>query len=177
MQAFRHALSPLPTRRAWFGQRVAVFVAVEQVGFYSIRAMSHRLFRSLPSEMHPGRSRYSIANPPPSATASGRIVNGWERTSSLSIFMIQILNSPVAQISSHSCHEFAALDTRFRRYHKRYHEAPQPGDSHNASSDTTGRRVKIWNRLLYSWFMFGSPVLHRHHRHHHHTHVVRRAGF
>src|ERR1035437_9027356 len=31
----------------------------------------------LPSEWHPGRSGYSIKNPPPSSTESGRIVNGY----------------------------------------------------------------------------------------------------
>src|ERR1035438_4260429 len=30
-----------------------------------------------PSEWHPGRSGYSIKNPPPSASESGRIVNGY----------------------------------------------------------------------------------------------------
>lgn len=133
MQAFRHALSPLPTRRAWFGQRVAVFVAVEQVGFYSIRAMSHRLFWSLPI-----------------GDAS------WQ---------VQVLNR-----LRRWTHGFDGITSGTTKHHNQVALT-------TASSDTTGRREKIWNRLLYSWFMFGSPVLHRHHRHHHHTHVVRRAGF
>ena len=41
-----------------------------------------------PSEMHPGRSGYSMANPPPSAAERGRMVNGWERMRVLSIFIL-----------------------------------------------------------------------------------------
>src|ERR1035441_9276173 len=47
-----------------------------------------------PSEWHPGRSGYSIKNPPPSAFDSGRIVNGYLSilASSVMIWILQLAN-------------------------------------------------------------------------------------